>query len=469
MPIQRSLKVSSELTRGRCNFGLSAEIRHTASRRLPLHLGLLLLAALLCGCKALPFRPRLPQLPFPQLRSESNADLSHLQLFFPEEGLVTQALRGPINSWAESKELPVHLSTSADYSQELVDRLSGEDPPDLVVVTGFLFPDLVDQELLAPAAEGLLDPTGFPPHLAAAFTRPGKGASLLRYCLPREVRTLALVYDSEGLAEKSQSPPTSWESLREVSVGQTDLERNRFGFIEAPDLSRWLPFLYGAGGTIIDESGGMALQSPAATAAMGWYIQIFRDNFAGHAGESNNEWAGEVMAKGKGALTIEGNWIAPYYEYQFPAFQYGVAPIPLGPAGLDTSVAYTSCYAVSAASTRKNDAFELAALLSSPEVVGSLPNDGGWIPASNHLREDWKRSFSHLAPFADAVPTAKVWQFPPGFDIFLNSFNRGMVQLFAAHVEAPDFFAELQELGETLLETASESDPAPDTTPTSSP
>lgn len=469
MPIQHSSKVSNNPNSDRCSIWLSAELWHFTSRRLHLHIGLLLLVALLSGCNALPIRPRLPELPFLKLRSESDAVARPLQLFFPEEGLVTEALQSHIATWAEGKELSVQLATSADYSQDLVDRLSRNEPPDLVVVTGFLFPDLASRGLLAPAEEGLLDPIGYPPQLSAAFTWPGDEAASMRYCLPREVRTLALVYDSSGLAAEGQSPPMSWESLREVAVGQTDLERNRFGFIESPDLSRWLPFLYGAGGTITDESGGMALQSPAAAAAMDWYIQIFRDNFAGHAGESNNEWAGEVLAKGKGALTLEGNWIAPYFESQFPAFRYGIAPIPLGPAGLNTSVAYTSCYAVSADSTRKSDAFELAALLTGHHVVGSLPNDGGWMPALNELRDDWVGSFPRLAPFADAVPTARVWQFPPGFDTFLNTFNRGMAQLFAAHIEARDFFAELQELGETLLKTSAAPDPAPDTTPISSP
>ncbi len=468
MPIQRSLTVSNEASQGRCTFGIGATLRRYASLPLPLPFGLLLLVALLSGCNALPFRPRLPELPFLQLRSEPDASDRHLQLFFPEEGQVTEALQSRIVSWAEGKELQVRLSTSQDYGQALVDRLSGEEPPDLVVVSAFLFPDLASQGLLAPAEENLLDPTAYPPRLAAAFTWPGE-TSELRYCLPREVRTLALVFDSDGLAAAGRSPPKSWESLREVAVGQTDLDRNRFGFIESPDLSRWLPFLYGAGGTIIDDSGRMALESPAAAAAMDWYIQIFRDNFAGHAGESNNEWAGEVLAKGKGALTIEGNWIASYFEVEFPDFHYGVAPIPSGPAGGNTSVAFTSCYAVSAASTRKNDAFELAALLSGTDVIRSLPNNGGWIPARNDLREEWKTHFPRLAPFADAVPTALVWQFPPGFDSFLNSFNRGMVQLFAATVEAGDFFAELQELGETLLETAAETVPTPNTTHTSSP
>ena len=469
MPILRSLIVSNEARPGSGNLRNGAALWLSCLRRLPLCFRLLLLAALLSGCDALPFSPRLPQLPFLQPRSESNDPTRPLQLVVPEEGPTTEALRSQIDSWAEGKQLTVELSTPSVYGQELVDLLSGEDPPDLVVVSAFLFPDLAHLGLLASAGQGLLDPAGYPPQLAAAFTWPSEAAGLRRYCLPREVRSLALVYDSAGLAALGLPPPTGWESLREVAVGMTDEERNRFGFIEAPDLSRWLPFLYAAGGTIIEENGAISIESPPAAAAMDWYIQIFRDNYAGHAGESNNEWAGEVLAKGKGGITIEGNWIAPYFETRFPAYQYGVAPIPSGPAGLNTSVAFTSCYAVSAASARKDDAFELAAFLSSPDVVGSLPNDGGWMPAHNLLRDDWKRSFPSLVPFADAVATARVWQLPPGFSIFLDSFNRGMVHLFAATVEAPEFFAELQELGETLLETAGKPEPAPDTSQTSSP
>ena len=469
MPIQRSLRASSEVKPGGSILWRCAANCYSAPRRLPFQLWLLLLALLLNGCDALPSRPRLPELPFLQPQGESDAAAPPLHIFLPEEGDVTEALRGRVVAWAAASELQVNLTTSDDYYQELGGRLAGEDLPDLVLVTGFLFPELASGGLLAPAEEGFLDPADLPPRLAAAFTWPSEGAAALRYCLPREVRTLALVYDSEGLAAAGHPPPTSWDSLRAVAIGQTDVDRNRFGFIEAPDLSRWLPLLYGAGGTIIDGSGGMALESPAAGAAMDWYIRIFRDNFAGHAGESNNEWAGEVLAKGKGGLTIEGNWIAPYFEAEFPGFQYGVAPLPSGPAGLNTSVAYTSCYAVPSGSSRREDAFELAAILSGPDVVGSLPNDGGWMPALNGMREEWKRKFPRLSPFADAVPTAAVWQLPPGFDTFLRSFNRGMVQLFAANVEAADFFAELQELGETLLETAGEAQPEPAAEQDSSP
>lgn len=402
----------------------------------------------------MPTPPRLPAIPFLNPATDARKTGRDLHVLLPQEGAVTEALRSHIHAWAAERDLKVNDSSLADYSSELGDRLQSETPPDLFVVTGFLFPDLAESGLLAPAPDGSLDPDGFPPHLVAAFTWPPESDTANRYCLPREVRTLALVFDRVGLASTGLTAPSDWETLRAAAETQTNVDLNRFGFIEAPDLSRWLPFFLAAGGTIIDESGSMALQSQAADAAMEWYIRIFRDNFAGHAGESNNEWAGEVLAKGKGALTIEGNWIAPYFETHFPAFAYGVAPLPRGPAGSNQAVAYTSCYAVHARSPLAQEAFDLAALLSSNELVSALPNDGGWMPAANAMREAWRKEFPHLAAFADGVPGARVWQFPPGFGPFLRSFNRGMVQLFAAEIEAGTFLAEMQQMGEQLLSGA---------------
>jgi len=399
----------------------------------------------------MPTRPRLPAIPFLNPAPDARRTQRDLHVLLPQEGAVTEALHSRIDAWAAERELPVKLSSVADYSRRLADRLQSETPPDLFVVTAFLFPDLAESGALAPAPVGSLGPVGFTPHLATAFVWPPDSDPAIRYCLPREVRTLALVYDRAGLASSGQPPPEDWETLRAAAEAQTDVDLNRFGFIEAPDLSRWLPFFFGAGGTIIDKTGRMTLHSHAADEAMEWYIRIFRDNFAGHAGESNNEWAGEVLAKGKGALTIEGNWVAPFFDTHFPEFSYGVAPLPRGPAGVTRSVAFTSCYAVRAGSPFAKEAFDLAALLSSAAVVSELPNDGGWMPAENALRDQWGKEFPHLAAFAAAVPGAQVWQFPPGLGPFLRSFNRGMVQLFAAEIEAASFLAEMQQMGEQLL------------------
>lgn len=403
---------------------------------------LLLLGLLVSACNGM----RLPSIPFFQASATPPATEPTLRLLVPEEGGLTAALRQQVTAWGTGQGVQVKLFTAAAYTQELRALLASDDPPDLAIVSSFTFPALAVDALLAPAPAGTLDPAGYPTQLAAAFIW-----EEVRYCLPREVRTLALVYDKEGFDRAGQGPPTDWESLRTVAIEQTDLNTGRFGLIESPDLSRWLPFLYAAGGTLIDENGHVTLQTPAATTALDLYIQLFRDNFAGHAGESNSAWAGEVLGKRKGGMAVEGNWIVPYLAAEFPAFRYGIAPLPVGPAQVNPSVAFTSCYAVSARSQRTTEAFALATFLNSPHVVRSLPNDGSWMPAQTTLRDEWQQTFPHLAAFAEALPQARIWQLPLGFDRFLRSFNRGMVQLFAADIEAADLLAEMQRVGEEIL------------------
>lgn len=466
MPIRRSLTASNR-SRGYNAAGYAswpwARIAGPADPALPVHptagcrahrrypfLGLLLLALLLNGCQQAPSLPPLPQLP--SLWGEEKPEPARiLSLFLPDEGLVTEALSVRTAVWAAANQMQVEIEASPDYSRQLADILAQNQKPDLFVVSSHLFPDLAVAGLLAPAEDHLLDPQDFPQNLSATFTWTASDQSSTRYCLPREVRTLALVYDSEGLAAAGLTPPAHWDTLRAIAEEQSDLSTDRFGLIQSPDLSRWLPFLHGAGGTIMDHDGRLTLQTPAAATALDWYIQIFRDNFAGHARESNSEWSGEALGKGQGALTIEGNWVVPYFKSEFPAFDYGIAPLPFGPAGRNESVAFSSCYAVSASSNLKEEAFALAAFLSAPEVIRDLPNDGGWMPARTALLEEWRRQNPNLAAFADAVPAATVWRFPPGFSPFVRSFNRNMVQLFAAEIEAADLLAELQQQGEATL------------------
>jgi multiple sugar transport system substrate-binding protein len=264
------------------------------------------------------------------------------------------------------------------------------------------------------------------------------------------VRTLALIYDQMGFISAGLEPPTTWDELRQAAEVLTDLNTGSFGLIVSPDLSRWLPFLYQAGGQLIGADGHMALESPAATAALDFYISIFRDNFAGQPAESNSRWAGEVLGKDKGSMAIEGNWIVPYFAAEFPDYNYAVAPLPSGPGGRGT-VAFTSCYGVMAQSEYQDTAFALANFLTSREAMRRWSADGAFMPTRFSLRELWLREYSALASFMNGIDDAHIWQLPPGFDTFLRTFNRNMVELFAADIEATDLRFEMQRVGEVLL------------------
>ena len=381
-----------------------------------------------------------PEIPFLEPQPTPTPPYRTVTALLPDE-LVNERIR---QFDRERLDLLVDMRVEAVYSAKLRAGLESDNPPDLVMVDSFAFPDLAAAGLLLPAGEHLGSADDFYPVLADAFVWQGQ-----RYCLPREVRTLALVYNRSQFAKAELSPPRTWDEMRTAAEAVTDLNTGSFGLILSPDLSRWLPFLYQAGVSAAEGDGQVVIDSPAGAAAIEFPLTTFRDNFAGQPAESNSSWAGEVIGKGKGGMAFEGNWIVPYLAAEFPDFAYGVAPLPGGPGGRGT-VAFTSCYAVSARSRNPEDAFALANWLTSPEMQREWPGDGAWMPTRLSLRDDWLAAFPALAPFLTGLDDARVWQFPPGYSRFLESFNRGMVSLLAADIEAEDFLQQMQRTAEGI-------------------
>lgn len=393
------------------------------------------LLCVLTGCTA-----NRPELPFVGPRPTPTPPYRTVTALLPDEPR-TERIR---QYDRERLDLLVDMRVEASYGAALRTALESDNPPDLVVVDSFAFPDLTAAGLLLPGDARLGPTEDFYPLLAEAFVWEGE-----RYCLPREVRSLALVYNQPQFAKAELAPPRTWDEMRTAAEAVTDLNTGSFGLILSPDLSRWLPFFYQAGGAVLDANGQVIIESPAGAAAIDFPLTTFRDNFAGQPAESNSSWAGEVLGKNKGGMAYEGNWIVSYLAAQFPDFAYGIAPLPRGPGGQGT-VAFTSCYAVSARSTNPDDAFALANWLTSPEIQREWPAEGGWMPTRLSLRDGWLAEFPALAPFLTGLDDARVWQFPPGYTRFLESFNRGMVALLAADIEAADFLAQMQRIGEGI-------------------
>ncbi len=345
--------------------------------------------------------------------------------------------------------LAINLTFTPDYAARLRTALGSDNAPDLLYLNSFYLPNLVAEGALAALPAALLADPDLDPHLRAAMQVNGSP-----YCVPKEVDTLALLYnqalfDAVGLPYPDES--WTWETLRANAEQLTELTAGRYGMVLPPDFSRWLPFLYQGGGAITDAEGtAMAINSPAAQAALDFYVDLVLEGFAAPPAMLDSRWPGEAFAAGRAAMTIEGNWIVPYLAQQAPDLAYGVTLLPSGPAGRAT-VSFTTCYAVAAASQTQDEAIKLIAYLTAAEQLESWLGLNRALPARLSLQPQWLAQDPQLAPFAVGLAHAYEWQFPAPLQPLVATINNDLRRTFGGFILAESVLPTAEAVGNEAL------------------
>lgn len=350
----------------------------------------------------------------------------------------------------------VTIQWTSEYARDLSTALATDSMPDLFALDSFRVPDLLAAGALAPltmsSADGTTQSTDFAPVLRNAFSTDDQLT-----CLPKEVRTLALLYnktlfDAAGLAYPDET--WTWDNLRsaaETIATTTNPFYTTYGIVLSPDFARWLPFLYQAGGSVTDAAHTtMTINSPQALTALNFYLNLLLDGHAITPREMSSRWNGEAFGKGRIGMTIEGNWIVPYLAQEFSDLNYGIAPLPAGPQGRAT-VAFATCYAVSARSTHPESAWQLATHLISLDTTSSEFASGQTMPARTSQHVVWLAQHPAQAPFIDGLQYAHIWQFGPGFQAVVEAVNSSMQQVLDAEITSEELLRVAETVGSELL------------------
>ena len=247
---------------------------------------------------------------------------------------------------ANNPGVNVTLNQVPDYDTVLQTAMAGGEPPDVFYIDSFRLPDYVAANSLMPIGDQMDDPDDFYPSLRQAFT-----IDDTFWCPPKDFSTLALQYntdlfDAAGL--EYPTPDWTWDDLRAAAEALTDTDAGVYGLVLPADMARWIAFLYQAGGTVAnDDFSAMTLDSPEALEATDFYVNLVLDGFAAQPSDLDSGWPGEAFGKGTAAMALEGNWIVPFLNDQFPDLNWGVTEMPAGSGG-DATMAFTVCYGVAA-------------------------------------------------------------------------------------------------------------------------
>lgn len=222
------------------------------------------------------------------------------------------------------------------------------------------------------------------------------------YSMPMEATNLGLIYNKDLFREAGldpERPPQNWEELQEYSRrllkdrnGDGRYEQIGF-FVPAVPASgpqgaymmwQWTPFLWQAGGYLVNEEQTEVLfDSPEGVEALTLWKDIYQL-------QNQRTFTAEdpltVMASQQIAMMLDGPWNLPRYPQLFSRFDYGVAPLPAGPAKRATVVA-GEYLAIFKQSDHPDETWEFVKWMVDPETQAFWSMESGYLPVRESVVE----------------------------------------------------------------------------------
>jgi multiple sugar transport system substrate-binding protein len=297
------------------------------------------------------------------------------------------------------------------YWPKLQTDLAGGNAPDVFLMDGPLFPDYQTRDQLMDLSP-LIARDGFDLNqLVDLAVQDFTAADGHQYGLPRDLNTIALFYnktmfDAAGLPYPDGT--WGWNKLVEVATKLTETSGNatsQWGFYtETSDMENyWSSLVWQAGGDILSPDKKTVLIDSAQAAAGIQFRQdlIYRYKVMAQpvAGGS-----GDAFENGQAAMEANGSWLVPTHEAA--GINFGVAPLPMGPAGQATSV-NPSGVVVYKGTKSPDAAWEFVKCYTGPKLQAMIASLKASMPVNKQvLTDQYATSFDGGKTFADALAYA---------------------------------------------------------------
>ncbi|MEC0227680.1 ABC transporter substrate-binding protein [Paenibacillus alba] len=240
-----------------------------------------------------------------------------------------------LNNWTaefNKSQSKIKLETTivaggvADYYSKLSTAFASGAGPDFFEMDASDFSKYVSSGIAAPLDDLI---TGdirkdFNEKALAGNTSNGK-----LYGMPFIIDAIGLYYDKDVLKAANIQPPKTWDELRDAAKKLTTPERK--GFTLSPirggyqNYEFW-PFLWAAGGNVLDDSGKKSTyDSDATRKALQLYRDLAKDGSI-YTTLQTDSWDINYLLSGKTAMQLSGIWATPTIEKS--GKNIGLVPYP---------------------------------------------------------------------------------------------------------------------------------------------
>jgi len=321
-----------------------------------------------------------------------------------------------------------YIPTGDALIQKLVTSIRSNTAPDISWLHADFIDKLVDADAIYDMNHFIKGKNGLSdedmkdifPQLIKTFTHKG-----VLYAVPMEATTLALLYNKDHFKAAGLNPdhpPADWNELKEYAAKLTldkdgDGKIDQYGFyIPAYPASgplsiwmvlQWSPYLWQAGGEIIDSAQQKVLfNSDAGVQALTLWKNIYDElDF------SNYSFTHDMgFASGSLSMIMDGPWDLPTFR-KMNNIDWGVASLPKGPVKNATYIAGEGL-AVFKQSKNADAAWTFIKWVAQPEIQAMFSMSSGYLPIRKSVleRDDYKRFLEKDEPmkkFVEQISIAK--------------------------------------------------------------
>jgi multiple sugar transport system substrate-binding protein len=313
------------------------------------------------------------------------------------------------------------------YWDKLQTALAGGNAPDVFLMDGPLYPDYQTRAQLLDLTP-LIARDGFDTsQLADLGIRDFTASDGHLYGLPRDLSTIALYYNKKMFDAAGIPYPDAtwtWDKLVQVSqqLTKTVNGQTQWGFYtETTDMENyWSSLVWQAGGDIVGPDKKTLLVD-SDQAARG--IQFLQDLIYKYKvmAQPTPAGSGDLFENGQAALEANGSWLVP--SHIAAGIDFGVAPLPSGPAGQATSV-NPSGVVISKGTKSPDAAWEFVKCYTGPQMQQLIADLKASMPVNKAvLANTYAKSFDGAQTFAGALSYAHLKPSFRGYNEFTTALQ----------------------------------------------
>jgi multiple sugar transport system substrate-binding protein len=352
------------------------------------------------------------------------ASKTPLTLMFGSSGTAeTKAVQAAAAAFTKQSGIPVQVIPASNLSQQVAQGFAGNQPPDVFYLDPGTFQNYAKDGVLDAYAGGLGNASDFAPALKTAFTYQGQFT-----CAPKDASTLALYVNTADWKQAGLgAPPANWAQLQADAKKLTT--GGRVGLTIDDGHSGIDEFLYQNGGTVLDSSGKVALDSPQNVQALTYVKSLLTSGVMKFPPQLDAGFSGQAFGENKAAMDIIGNWENGELSSSFPKLGFKVYPLPAGPTGTHATISFTNCWGVPSKSKNLAGALELVKFLTTSSQEMTFANAFGVIPSLQSAQATYSQSYPQFATFVQELAYAHPDIAIAGATQALSAFDSSLVQL----------------------------------------